>query len=269
MKLKRFRGTPFFLLLTYWPRVQEGIVHDVRLRYGGSVLGCFWAFLAPFMQLSIYSILYTFVFRVRPEGLGTSGYILLVFSGLVPLLAFNDCLLASMNSLSANASLLLNNVVPAELIPLRAGLAAQIPLMTGILITYFLSLALGKSYWAAPLLATILWLLLLMFAIGIGWLLSLVTLVAKDLQHSIGLLTMLLFISSPFAYTPDMVPSAMKFLIWFNPLTYFVLSFQSVLCFGSLPGLQAIVGVITLSFVAFFGGFYVFQRSKGVFFDYA
>ena len=109
----------------YRHRVLEGIIHDVRQRYVGSVFGSLWAVLYPLLQLSIYAGLYTIIFRVRPPGLTEYDYVVLVFSGLVPLMAFNEALLAATSSLSTNKNLLLNTVFPADLIPLRAAVAAQ------------------------------------------------------------------------------------------------------------------------------------------------
>src|SRR5687768_5113771 len=83
------------VLLNYRHRVLEGVIDDVRQRYIGSVFGIAWAILFPLLQLSIYAGLYSFVFKVRVPGLDAAGYIVLVFSGLVPLMMFNEALTAS------------------------------------------------------------------------------------------------------------------------------------------------------------------------------
>lgn len=257
------------ILAGYKSRVIEGIVHDVRQQYTGSVLGIFWAVLFPLLQLGIYAGLYTVVFKVRPSGLTEYSYTLLVFSGLVPLLAFGQALVAATSSLSANKSLLLNTVFPAELIPLRAALAAHAPTLAGLLITVLYGLALGRSGWLTLLLVPVFWVLLLMFAVGLGWVLSLLTLVARDIQHSIGLMIMLMTILSPFAYTPDMVPASLKVILYLNPMSYFVLSFQSIICYGTWPDLVPALGSVILAVSCFFGGLFMFLRAKHVFFDYA
>lgn len=257
------------ILASYRGRVFEGVLHDVRQRYVGSLFGVLWAALFPFLQLSIYAGLYTVIFKVRPSGLTEWGYVLLVFSGLVPLMAFNEILAAATNSLSANKNLLLNTVFPAELIPLRAALAAHVPSVFGLMITLALGFGLGRTGWQAVILVPVLWMLLVMFAIGIGWMLSLLSLVARDIQHGLSLVTMLLIILSPFAYTPEMVPPLLKPIIYLNPLSYFVLSFQQVLCYGSWPDFAHLSGAVVLGLGSFFMGFLVFQRAKHIFFDYA
>lgn len=265
----RDNKSPLRLVYTYRYRLIEGIWHDVRMRYVGSLFGSTWAFLFPILQLGIYAGLYSFVLRVRPQGLDEKTYSLLVFSGLVPLLAFNEAMVGAMNSLSANRALLLNTVFPAELIPLRSALAAQVPGLVGLVVTLALGLAMGRTGWTALVFVPLLWVALVMFAIGVGWVLSLLSLVAKDIQHGIGLAMMLLFILSPFAYTPEMVPSALRSIVWINPLSYFVLSFQQIICYGGLPGPAECAGALGLGLFAFFAGFMVFQKAKKVFFDYA
>jgi len=258
-----------WILSGYRHRVLEGIIHDVRQRYIGSVFGSLWAILFPLLQLTIYAGLYSFIFKIRPAGLTEMGYVVLVFSGLVPLMAFNEALSAATTSLSANKNLLLNTVFPAELIPLRAAIGAQTTSMVGLVITLIVGYGLGRTSWQAIFLVPVFWVLLLMFAMGIGWMFSLFSLVARDIQHGLGLVTMLLFVLSPFAYTPDMVPASLKLIIYLNPLSYFVLTFQQLICYGTWPDLLPAGGAVILALGSFFFGFKVFQRAKYVFFDYA
>jgi lipopolysaccharide transport system permease protein len=257
------------VLFRYRHRVLEGVIHDIRQRYIGSAFGSLWVFLFPFLQLGIYAGLYSFIFKIRVSGLTEMGYVVLVFSGLVPLMAFNEALTAATSSLSANKNLLLNTVFPAELIPVRAALSAHVTSLIGLSMTLIVGFALGRTSWQAILLVPIFWVLLLMFAMGIGWMFSLFSLVSRDIQHGLGLVTMLLFVLSPFAYTPEMVPTALKPLIYLNPLSYFVLTFQQLICYGTWPDPVAASGAIVLGVGSFFVGFNVFQRAKYVFFDYA
>lgn len=258
-----------WVLTKYWDRVVDGVVHDIRQRYIGSAFGSFWVFLFPIAQLGIYAGLYTFIFKVRVPGLPEMGYVLLVFSGLVPLMAFNEALTAATSSLSSNKSLLLNTVFPAELIPVRAALSGHITSLVGLGITLILGVVIGRTGWEAFMLIPIFWTLLLMFAIGLGWIFSLFSLVARDIQHGLGLVVMLLFVLSPFAYTPEMVPEALRPIIYLNPLSYFVLTFQQLICYGALPDPVTAGGAVFLGLGSFLMGFSVFQRVKYVFFDYA
>jgi lipopolysaccharide transport system permease protein len=79
---------------------------------------------------------------------------------------------------------------------------------------------------------------------------------------------MLLTILSPFAYTPEMVPEALKFVIYLNPLSYFVLSFQQIIAYGTWPDFVSATGSIMLGLGFFLLGYNIFLKGKLEFFDY-
>ena len=255
-------------LSSYRSRLYESVIIDLKQRYTGSLLGIFWAILFPFLQLSILAGLYTVIFKVRPSGLGQWEYVLLVFSGLVPLLTFSAAVTACSSSLTANKNLLLNTIFPAELIPMRSALSAHVPGLSGLFITLILGIILGKLSWQTIILVPAFWILLMMFAIGVGWILSLFSLVIKDIQHGIGLILMLMTILSPFAFTPEMVPETLKFIIYLNPLSYFVLSFQQIIVYDAWPDLVSSTGSIMIGLGFFLFGYNIFLKGKFEFFDY-
>jgi len=256
-------------LVRYWPRLLTSALDTIKQRYTGSIFGSLWVFLFPILQLSIFAGLYTVIFKIRPSGLTEWGYVVLVFSGLVPLLAFSETLVSTSSSLSSNKALLLNTVFPAELIPVRVALASQVSGLAGLIITILVAAFAGRANPLTLAALPLAWLLLFAFVLGLGWILSLLSLVAKDIQHALGLLTMLVMILSPFAYTPDMVPQALKPLLFLNPLSYYVLIFQSLICYGEWPSLFLVLVATALSIVSFLGGFMMFQKAKQLFFDYA
>jgi lipopolysaccharide transport system permease protein len=269
MKVTRGYLTELEILWRFRQRLVEAVVQEVRQRYAGSVLGGAWALLYPATLLTIYTVIYVMIFRVRPPSMDAYGYLVLVFSGLVPLLSFNESLVAATGSLVANRSLLMNTVFPAELIPVRAALAAQTPSLFGLAITLAASIALERAGWATLLAVPLLWLFLLAFVIGLGWILSLVTIVVRDIQQVLGLLLMALFILSPVAYTPEMVPPALKAFLYLNPMSYFVMSFQAAICYGVWPEPGVILATAALGIGTFAVGFWFFLKAKFVFFDYA
>jgi lipopolysaccharide transport system permease protein len=257
------------LLFRYRARLLDSVITDVRQRYGGSVLGVAWVVLFPIMQLAIYASLYAFIFNVKPQNLSREGYVILVFSGLVPLIAFSEALSNATSSLTSNRALLLNTVFPAELIPVRAVLSVQPSGLVALAVTLASGVVFGGTDWKVPLLVPLLWLALVMFVTGIGWILSLISLVARDIQHGLSLVIMVLFVLSPFAYTPEMVPNAMKFIMYLNPMSYFVFCFQALICYGTLPVHWHLAVVFGMSLTSFLAGFWIFQRIKNIFFDYA
>lgn len=232
------------------------------------LLGSIWLFLGPVILLSIYTFIYAIVFRIRPEGMSLVDYIIYIFCGLVSYLGFSGGLSVGVTSLSSNKQLLLNTVFPTELLPLRSVLAGSTVIVFGFSIIACALLLLSKLSITILLIPFVI-VLQLMFVIGLCWILSLINLVVRDIQQFIGYVLMLLLIMSPISYTPTMIPSSLKMIIYANPLSYYVLCYQNIILMGKLPSLSIITVCIAQSFFVFSLGFWVFQRTKKLFFDYA
>lgn len=241
---------------------------EVRAKYAGSVVGLFWVILSPLILLTLYSLVYLVIFRVQPASMTQHGYVLYILSGLVPFLGFADALNTGSLSLSSNKAILLNTVYPAELVPLRAVLASHAMTIVGLGLVVLAALFLGSYSWALVLLPALL-LFQIMLAVGMAWVFSLASLVLRDISHVLGFATMLLLIMSPIAYTPDMVPDRLQFIIYLNPLSYFITGFQEILAYGRPPSVSLFGAIICLGLMSSCVGYWVFRRVKKVFFDYA
>ena len=246
----------------------NSVLLDLNQKYSGNLLGKFWIILFPSLQLAIYCILYVAILRVRPANLESLEYLLLIFSGLIPLLAFSESLHAISSSINSNKNLLTSNSFPIELLSLRSLIVAVIPHLFSLLIMLVLSFYLKKiSFYT--LLFPVVFFLFLVFANGIGKILSLFSIILSDFNYIISITMMLLIIFSPFAYTPEMVPSGFKFFLWVNPLAYYVIFFQDVILFQKLPDNEIIFGVLSISIIAHFLGNKFFNQAKHIFFDNA
>ena len=69
---------------------------DLRGRYKGSVLGFFWTFLNPLLQLLVYTMVFSVIMRS-----GIDKYYLFLFVALVPWIYFSSSLTSSITFLSS------------------------------------------------------------------------------------------------------------------------------------------------------------------------
>ena len=242
-------------------------IADLSQLYAGSILGILWAVVFPLIQLIIYAFLYAVIFKVRPAQMSEYNYTVFVMSGLLPVIYFGQSLSAGLTCIASKKNFLLNSILPPELIVLSTIFVSQVGPFFGICIVFIVALLMGLT---SPLLIPallIMWLILTIAMYGISLILSLINLVVKDLQHSISLLIMVLTVLSPFAYTEDMVPRSLKFILAINPLTYFIKSFQDIVVWGHNPSLNHFFPSCTIAFFLFFVGSIFFRKSKYAFFD--
>lgn len=261
-------AAPFKAIWQHRLLIGQTSLGEIRNQYAGSVLGTVWVLLGQILMLCIYAVTYVVIFRIRPADMSVYGYILYVFCGLTSFLPFSGSLTAGTLSLVSNRSVLLNTVFPAELIPFRSVLVASIGMPVGIVILFVSDLSIG-SLSAYNLLIPFVMILQIMFVTGLVWILSLVALLFRDIQHLIYYGIMMLMVITPIAYTPSMIPDGLKLIIYFNPLSYFVISFQYLIILDQLPTLDILFAMISISIVSFVGGYFVVRRAKGAFYDYA
>jgi lipopolysaccharide transport system permease protein len=240
---------------------------EIQARYAGSSLGFGWAFLTPFLVLAIYAVVYLEIFHVRVTNLTPREYVIYIFAGLTPYLMTAEAISTGVQSVVANKSVLNNTVFPIDLTPVKAVLSAQFTMIVGMTVVVAGAVATGNVHRTLPLLPLV-WLLNVVWLIGVNWITSLLNVIFRDLQTLISSILMIMFVVSPIAFTPDMVPSSLRLLLAFNPFAYFVVAYQQVIMLGIWPSPAHFAVLVVLSLATFFAGSWFFFRAKQVIVDY-
>lgn len=257
------RRSSFAVLAKLWRQralLLRSVVVDVKTQYAGTVLGLAWVILGPILLLFLYSMIYAVIFRIRVPNFTVAEYILNVFSGLVPFLAFAQALAASSSALRKERKLLFSRF-PAEFIPIKAVLVAYVMLLVGTIMVFIGDAIFSQATWTL-MLVPIVALLQLMFSVGLGMILALVSLVFRDIQFIIQYVVIALLIVTPIAYTPDMIPGQLKAILYLNPLFYFVSAYQHLVLVNSLPPTHITVLCIGSALLMLSGGFWFFTRAR-------
>jgi lipopolysaccharide transport system permease protein len=241
--------------------------NEIRVRYAGSIFGAAWVVLAPALLLTVYGLVYLEVYKIRTPGLGATAFVLYIFAGLVPFLATAQALTAGVSSLIDNPALLTNTVFPIDLAPVRAVLTATPVLAVGTVVVLIGSAAAGRADWPLLLLPLLI-LLHVLGLIGVAWFLSLVTVVARDLQYVIAVLILVLLVASPIAYTTRMLHGSIGLLVYLNPFAWFVIAYQKILVLGESPSPLHWAALAIAGGGLFFAGGRFFAWAKGVAMDY-
>ena len=234
---------------------------ELRKRHAGSILGVAWVAVYPALLLSMYLFVYMAVFKVKVTGIDSPfEYSLFVLAGIVPYLGFAEALNGSVLLLSQNRHLIANVIVPVEILPVRLVCIALVSQTVSLSILMILLLINGKLtiYW--------LWLpvmlgLQFLFLTGLAYIFSALGVLIRDLSHLMAIFTLFLLFVSPVGYTRDMVPKALQFVLYFNPIYYLVEIFREPLLYGRLPELDLLLIYIVLSFGLFALGSVIFKRA--------
>lgn len=240
---------------------------EIRKRYSGAVLGWAWAVLYPAVFLGIYLFVFLVLFGVRFPGFGDIDYVLYVFCGLVPYLAFMDAVSTSARSIRQNVQLIRNVILPIELVPLRCVAVAMVGQAVGLVLILGLSGAAGAASVDWAWLPAVLVLQCLLFA-GVALFVAALSAALPDLEHAIQLVLLLLLFVSPIAFTPDRVPEQVQFVIYLNPIHYMAETFRGSLVAGHVTDAHVPFVFAAISVLAFVGGSAVFMRFRALLSDY-
>jgi lipopolysaccharide transport system permease protein len=230
---------------------------EVVGRYKGSVMGLLWSFLNPLFMLVVYTFFFSVVFKSRwgaaPAGTEESKtlFAVLLFVGMI----------------LGNVNYVKKVVFPLEILPvISMGTALFHSLVSvGVLLLVFF-LTNGYLHWTLVFLPFIL-LPLVVFTIGLAWILASLGVFVRDVGQSIGLgMTVMLFLS-PVFYPVSALPEQMRPWMLANPLTFIIEQARAVLIWGQQPNWSGLL-IYTLfaGFVAWLG--YVwFQKTRKGFAD--
>lgn len=197
---------------------------DVKVRYKQTVLGAAWAVIRPFLTMVIFSVVFGQFAKMPSDGYP---YPIFVYAALLPWTFFAAAISTSGQSLVSSAPLVSKVYFPRLIIPLSSVGAGLVDLLisTGILLLMMLWYGVG---WTANLLAAPLLLLAVIFAaLGVGTLLSALTVAYRDFTHLTPFVVQIWMYVTPVIFPITLVPERWRWVLYLNPMTGLVEGFRS------------------------------------------
>lgn len=242
---------------------------DAFGRYRGSALGIAWSFFHPLLMLTVYTFVFSGVFKARwTDGVGsTSEYTLVLFAGLLLFTLFAECLNRAPSLILANVNYVKKVAFPLEILPWVVFGAALFHMLITLCVWLLFYVVL---FGAPPTTALLLPVVLMPFALtimGLIWLLAALGVYLRDVGQIVGITTSALIFMSPIFYPITKLPENIRPLLYLNPLTLAVEQVRDVLMWGKAPDwVQFGVYMICGAAIAC-AGFAFFQKTRKGFAD--
>ncbi|MYG94544.1 MAG: ABC transporter permease [Acidimicrobiia bacterium] len=244
------------------------VQRELGARYKRSVLGWLWSMLNPAATLAIYALVFGVLLRFDPPRAGNGrfdNFALYLFCALVMWNAFYGVITGAMNALLDLGSLLGKVYFPPEA-PAVAALCTvlfQTSIEASILMLILISLAnVSWTFLLWPVLAV----LLAIFALGIGLVLSVWNVRYRDVGYLTTIALQFLFYVTPIVYPLSLIPERaiglpVRDIIRLNPLSQFTETSRELLYGLDWPGMFRLGLMALISLMVGVGGWLVFKAS--------
>lgn len=240
---------------------------DFSTRYRTSALGWLWSLAQPLSQLLMFTLVFTFVFRIEAPPLGSgrgSSYAAYLFTGLVTWNLMTGLIDSSMTQLRISGELLRKVAFPAWA-PVIGGSAIPL-LQTGMELVILCSiLVLFLNIGWTWLLAVPIMLGAAMFGLGIGLALAPPNARYGDVRTTTTVVLGALYFLTPILYPASMLEGQGGLLEWvvrLNPFGWFVTAMHDVMYSLVAPPLWEVGALLVVGYLVLWAGFALFQRSS-------
>lgn len=245
------------------------VKREVAGRYRGSTMGILWSLFNPIFMLTIYTFVFSVVFKAR-WNVGSDSkteFALMLFAGLMIFNLFSECLSRGPGLIVDNTNYVKKVVFPLDVLPWVVFGSAFFHFLVSLsvwLIAY--------AFLFGPPKVTVLFLPfvvlpLVLLTLGITWFLASIGVFLRDVGQVISVLIPVLMFMSPIFYPITALPEIYQGYLRMNPLTEVIEQARAVMFQGQVPDFAQLAIHVLASFLVLWLGFAWFQKTRKGFAD--
>jgi ABC-2 type transport system permease protein len=220
-------------LVKYRDLIVQFISRSIKTRYKRSFLGVIWTMLNPLLTMIVLTLVFSQIFRFSIKN-----YSVYVLSGLVMWIFFSASTNSAMGEMLWSGSLLGRIYVPKSVFSVSAVGTGLVNLLLSLIPLFLIAIVLQVKITLAILVMPLSILLLAIFALGVGLLLSTAVVYFADMMPVYEVILVIWMYTTPIIYSIDIIPENIRWLFKLNPLYHMLILFREPLYNGVVPGLS-------------------------------
>ena len=234
-------------------------------------MGLAWSFFNPIFLLTVYTFVFSVVFKSRWGMAGSeeskAQFAVVLFVGMIVQGLFAETINKAPNLVLSNVNYVKKVVFPLEILPVVSLCATLFHSAASlvVLLTAFL-LFNGFLHWTLVFLPLV-FLPLIILTLGLSWMLASLGVYLRDVGQTVGLLTMVLMFLSPVFYPITALPEELRPWLMLNPLTFIIEAARDVIVWGRQPHWAGLALYSLLACAAAWLGYFWFQKTRKGFAD--
>ncbi len=243
-------------LWQYREMILSLVKRDLKSRYKGSVLGFFWMFLNPLLQLCVYTVVFSTIMRM-----GIDKFYLFLFVALVPWMFFSTCLSSGTTVVMGQQDMVKKIYFPREVLPLAFTISQFVNMLLSFVIIFVVVFVSGIKLDPLSLLyLPLIMIIEFVLSLGIVLLASSLTVYFRDLEHILSIISMAWMYLTPIIYPVEMVPENLLKFFYLNPMTPITIAYRDILYYGKAPHVKTLISAALLGILVLVVGEILFSR---------
>lgn len=237
--------------------IRELTDRELKRKYSRSKLGIIWSILNPLLNMVVLSFIFSTMFHKSIEN-----YPVYYLCGTVTFNFFSGGTSAAMTALEDNKNYLIKLKIPMRVFVISRVYTALVnfaySLIAFIPILLIYQIKLGVSILFLPVIIGI----LLIFVLGISYMLSVACVFFGDIRHLWGIFTTLLLFMSAIFYPLESLSLTAQRVVSNNPLYLFVKCMRNVIYQNKFPSTEDVVVIAVWAVVVYVIGLQVFRNNR-------
>ena len=261
--------------------LRQLVARDFKVKYKRSVLGIAWSVLNPLFTMIILEIVFSEMFHMSAKNI--VDYPVYLLTGILLFNFFSEATNLSNGAIVTNFNLLTKVYIPKYIFPMSKVLSSAINMLFSLIALYAIVIEEVIRTHVVPVKAdqimNITWTHLLLpydlicmtvFCIGLGLLLSALTVFFRDMFYIWGVLITAWNYLTPIIYTEDFARKSsfyplLRVIFHLNPLYYFVGYAHTIILFNQVPTLQLHLACATCAVLMLLIGTLFFRHNQDKF----
>lgn len=250
--------------------IKQLVIRDFKIKYKRSVLGVLWSVLYPLLTMAVMAVVFSQMFKFKVEGVN---YLVYLLTGLVIFNYFSEASSGAMSSVVSNFSLINKVYIPKYIFPISKVLFVGINFLLTLIPLLLMIIFTGKGdekciiniYY---LLLPYAYICMLMFTLGMGFILSTVSIFFRDMFYIYGVLLTLWTYATPIFYDITMLSPVMQSILKWNPLYMYIDFTRNIIIYGRVPSLHSFIVCALSGIIVLIIGSIIFKRKQDKFIYY-
>lgn len=245
--------------------LQQLISRDFKVKYKRSVLGILWSLLYPVLNMAVMALVFSNIFKFSTPGVN---YLVYVLSGLVMFNYFSEASNLAMGSVVANFPLINKIYIPKYIFPLSKCIFVGINFLLSLIPLYIVILATGTGVNIYHLVLPYAYICLFMFTLGMGLILSTISVFLRDMFYIYGIILTLWTYLTPIMYDIAIISPKLQLLLKCNPMYHYINFIRRIILYHEMPTLFTFATCGISALVVLLIGLIAFKKNQDKFIYY-